>query len=58
MEDLLAERGLDISHETVRRWFLKLGEPIARNLRQMRPTPGDYWHLDEMIIAIRGWHHW
>jgi putative transposase len=33
VEDLLAERGLDISYETVRRWFLKFGEPIARNLR-------------------------
>jgi hypothetical protein len=39
VEDLLAERGLDISHETVRRWFLNFGAPIARNLRRMRPTP-------------------
>ena len=58
MEDLLAERDLDISYETVRRWFLKFGEPIARNLRQMRPTPSDYWHLDEMVIVIRGQYHW
>lgn len=58
MEDLLAERGLDISYETVRRWFLKFGEPIARNLRTMRPTPSDYWHLDEMVIVIRGRRHW
>ena len=58
VEDLLAERGLDISYETVRRWFLKFGEPIARNLRTMRPTPSDYWHLDEMVIVIRGRHHW
>ena len=35
VEDLLAERGLDISYETVRRWFLKFGVPIARNLRHM-----------------------
>ena len=58
VEDLLAERGLDISYETVRRWFLKFGAPIARNLRQMRPTPSDYWHFDEMVIVIRGRHHW
>lgn len=58
MEDLLAEQGLDISYETVRRWFLKFGEPIARNLRTMRPTPSDYWHLDEMVIVIRGRRHW
>ena len=53
-EDLLAERGLDISYESVRRWFLKLGAPIARNLRPMLPIPSGYWHLDEMVIAIRG----
>ena len=54
VEDLLAERGLDISYESVRRWFLKLGAPIARNLRPMLPIPSGYWHLDEMVIAIRG----
>lgn len=58
VEDLLAERGLDISYETVRRWFLKFGGPIARNLRQTRPTPSDYWHLDEMAIVIRGKRYW
>ena len=58
VEDLLAERGLDISYESVRRWFLKFGAPIARNLRHMRPTPSDYWHLDEMVIVIRGRRHW
>ena len=54
----MAERGLGISYETVRRWFLKVGAPIARNLRRMRPTPSDYWHLDEMVIVIRGRRHW
>ncbi len=58
VEDLLAERGLDISYETVRRWFLKFGTPIARNLRHMRPTPSDYWHLDEMVIVIRRQRYW
>jgi transposase-like protein len=58
VEDLLAERGLDISYETVRRWFLKFSAPIARNLRHMRPIPSDYWHLDEMVIVIRGKRHW
>ncbi|MEH6526838.1 MAG: IS6 family transposase [Sneathiella sp.] len=57
IEDLLAERGLDISCKTVRRWFLKLGEPIAKNLRPSRPTPNDIWHLDEMVIVIRGERH-
>ena len=58
VEDLLAERGLDVLYETVRRWFLEFGAPITRNLRHMRPTPSDYWHLDEMVIVIRGRHHW
>ena len=58
VEDLLAERGLDISYETVRRWFLKFGAPIARHLRHMRPTPSDYWHFDEMVIVIRRRRHW
>ena len=58
MEDLLAERGLDISYESVRRWFLKFGGPIAQNLRHTRPTPSDYWHFDEMVIVIRGRRHW
>ena len=46
VEDLLAERRLDISYETVRRWFLKFGVPIAQNLRHTRPTASDYWHVD------------
>ena len=58
IEDLMAARGLDISYETVRRWFLKFGEPIARNLRSSRPTSNDIWHLDEMVIVIRGKGHW
>jgi putative transposase len=58
VEDLLAERGLDISYETVRRWFLKFGQPIARNLQQRRPTPSGHWHLDEMVIAICGKRYW
>jgi len=58
VEDLLAERGLDVSHETVRRWCLKFGSAIARNLRSTRPTPSDQWHLDEMVIVIRGRRYW
>jgi hypothetical protein len=53
VEDLLAERGLDISYESVRRWFLKFGRLIAGNLRRSRPRPSARWHLDEMVIRIR-----
>jgi putative transposase len=54
VEELLAERGLDISYETVRRWVLKFGPAIARRLRQRRPRPSDRWHLDEMVVRIAG----
>jgi putative transposase len=54
VEELLAERGLDISYETIRRWVLKFGPAFARNLRQLRPRPTDTWHLGEMVISIQG----
>ena len=56
--DLLAERGLDISYETTRRWFLKFGSGFARKLRSKRTTPSDDWHLDEMVVLIRGKKYW
>ena len=58
VEELLAERGIDISNETVRRWFLKFGRPIASNLRRNRPRASARWHLDEMVIKICGRKHW
>jgi len=54
VEDLLAERGLEVSYETVRRWVLKFGHRYARRLRRFRPRPDDRWHLDEMFVTIRG----
>jgi putative transposase len=54
VEDLLAERGLDVSNETIRRWVLKFGPIVARNLRRGRPVPHDRWHLDEMVFTIAG----
>src|ERR1700749_4076781 len=54
VEELLAERGLDISYETVRCWVLKFGPVIARRLRQRRPRSSDRWHLDEMVVRIPG----
>src|SRR5215210_526157 len=53
-EELLAECGLDISYETIRRWVLKFGPAFARNLRRLRPRTSDTWHLDEMVVSIRG----
>src|ERR1700749_1598595 len=54
VEELLAERGLDVSYETVRSWVLKFGPVIARRLRQRRPRPSDRWQLDEMVVRIAG----
>ena len=47
VEDMLAERGIDVSYETVRRWALKFGAIIARKLRRGRSGPDVRWHLDE-----------
>jgi transposase-like protein len=58
VEDLLAERGLDISYETVRRWVLKFGPLFARELRRRRPRPTSRWHLDEMAVVIAGRQFW
>jgi putative transposase len=58
VEDLLAERGLDISYETVRRWVLKLEPLFARELRRRRPRPTSRWHLDEMAVTIAGRQFW
>src|SRR6201997_4448937 len=58
VEDLLAERGLDVSYETVRRWVLKFGPLFARELRRQRPRPTSRWHLDEMAVIIGGRQFW
>lgn len=52
VEDLLAERGIDVTHETVRCWTNKFGPAIARNIRRSRPRPDSTWHLDEMVVRI------
>jgi putative transposase len=53
-EDPLAERGIEVSNESIRRWVLKFGPEIARNLHKARPRPHDQWHLDEIVISISG----
>src|ERR1700692_1153239 len=58
VEDLLAERELDVSYETVRRWVLKFGPVFARELRHRRPRPTARWHLDEMAMMIAGRRFW
>ena len=48
----LAERGLTVSHESIRRWVLKFGPVIAKNLSGTRPKPHSRWHLDELMVSI------
>ncbi|MFE3866051.1 IS6 family transposase [Streptomyces goshikiensis] len=54
VEELMLERGVVVSYETVRRWCLKFGQAYASALRRRRPRPGDKWHLDEVFIKING----
>jgi len=58
IEDLLAERGLDISYETIRRWVNKFGADYARRIRSNRPEADTTWHLDEMVVVINGRKYW
>jgi len=52
VEDLLAERGIDVSYETVRQWALKFGRVYAKRICQRRPRPSGHWHLDEVFVRI------
>jgi putative transposase len=54
VEDLLAERGLSVSYETIRRWVNHFGPSIAADLRKRRPKPHATWHLDEVYLRIGG----
>src|SRR5471032_3207856 len=54
VEDLLAERGITVSYETVRRWVNHFGPIIAADLRKRRPRPDTIWHLDEVYLKIAG----
>ncbi len=58
VQELLFERGVDVSHETVRAWCARFGPAIAEALRQRKPRRGRTWHLDEMRIVLGGVVHW
>ncbi len=58
VEDMLAERGLDLTYKTVRRWVTKFGPLFAKELRKRRPRPTSRWHLDEMVVKIAGKRNW
>jgi len=56
--ELLAERGVILTYETVRQWCRKFGQAYANRLRRRRPRPGDKWHLDEVFITSNGGTHY
>jgi putative transposase len=58
VELILAERGITVTHESIRRWCLRFGADFARRLRRRRPRPGDTWHLDEVYLRINGVLHY
>ena len=58
VELLLAERGITVTHESMRQWCLKFGADFARKLRRRRPKPGDTWHFDEVFLKINGELHY
>src|SRR5258707_7522071 len=58
VEEMLAARGIVVSHETVRQWALKFGQPFANAICRRLPRAGDKWHLDEVVITIAGTKHW
>ena len=58
VELILAERGVTVTHESIRQWGLRFGADFARKLRRRRPKPGDTWHLDEVYLRINGVLHY
>jgi len=57
VEELLAERGVTVTYETIRAWCSKFGPSYAAGLRRRRARSGDKWHLDEVLLKIRGKRH-
>ena len=58
VQEMMLERGIVVSHETIRQWCAKFGQTYAGALRRRRARPGDKWHLDEVYITINGKTHY
>jgi putative transposase len=58
VQELLFERGIDVTYEAIRQWCLKFGQDYANRLRHRRPRPGDKWHLNEVFSTINGERHY
>src|SRR3546814_2970294 len=58
VEEMLLERGIVVSYETIRRWGRKFGAAYAKRLCRKTPSREDIWHLDEVVVTIGGRKHW
>jgi putative transposase len=58
VEELLAERGVVVTYETIRQWCLKFGPRYAQKLKRRQGRLGDIWHLDELFVNIQGKRHY
>src|SRR6266700_4710033 len=58
VQELLCERGIDVTHEVIRQWCLKFGQDYANQLKRRRAQPGDKWYLDEVFLTINGELHY
>jgi transposase-like protein len=54
VQELLFECNIDVTYEAIRQWCLKFGQAYAHGLRRRHPRPGDKWHLDEVLLTIKG----
>jgi transposase-like protein len=58
VDELLAVRGIAVSHGTVRQWALEFGQSFANQIRRTLPVAGDKWHMHEVMLAIASMKHW
>ena len=58
VQEILFERGIDVTHEAIRQWCRKFGQDYANQLKRRRAQPGDKWHLDEVFLTINGQRHY
>ena len=58
VQELLFERGIDVSHETIRAWCVRFGPDMAEALRHRKRKRGRTWHLDEMRVVVGGVTKW
>ena len=58
IEELMASRGIVVIYETIRQWTLRFGQQYAAELRRRQPRRGDKWHLDEVVLTIKGEYHY